>query len=281
MKINNLKIITGNVAGILTKSFKCKVQMFADRAKVENVALMTFVESHLNSSFLDGEIHIDNYTILRSDRMEPRRKGGIVMYVREDIAAGTEVLWAHSDSFCEVLMANVKVLQLVVVVIYRPPLCPGESFSNFLRGVSQRLNELTPMPTLIVTGDFNLPVINWGTEEISANRTEDRIQAEYFLEFSRSFCLEQKVVEPTRGNNILDLFLTNCENLVRSYTVEDTIISDHRLLTFETNLLAGYLKSKCTPILPLIGYEALCFDSSEVQWDQIRMELLKVKWTSM
>ena len=45
--------------------------------------------------------------------------------------------------------------------------------------------------------------------------------------------MEQKITTATRGSNILDLFITNNEELVAAIRTEDTIMSDHKLVVVE------------------------------------------------
>jgi len=64
-----------------------------------------------------------------------------------------------------------------------------------------------PDTPLILGGDFNCPGIDWSTR----NFTESCLPAHFresLLEFAQDFLLEQIVLNPTRGNNILDLCFT-------------------------------------------------------------------------
>ena len=44
---------------------------------------------------------------------------------------------------------------------------------------------------------------------------ESQVQANAFLQFAQEQCLQQYIEEPTRKNNILDVFLTNNDQLTR------------------------------------------------------------------
>ena len=75
-------------------------------------------------------------------------------------------------------------------------------------------------------GDFNLGRINW------ENLTGDRASVNFLDTVQDSF-LHQFVEEPTRGDNILDLVLSNGENLVRDIEVGGHLgISDQREIRF-------------------------------------------------
>ena len=66
-----------------------------------------------------------------------------------------------------------------------------------------------PEPTIIINGDFNLPVITWHPLSIYGGSAADRTQSEALLQLMEEFMLEQKLTTATRGSNILDLFITN------------------------------------------------------------------------
>jgi hypothetical protein len=63
------------------------------------------------------------------------------------------------------------------------------------------------------------------------------------LKFAEQFALEQFVTVPTRLNNILDLFFANNTELVRELSVEDTVLSDHRLINVRADLGGGVPQS--------------------------------------
>ena len=82
---------------------------------------------------------------------------------------------------------------------------------------------------LVVMGDFNLPDINWVSLTAPAINYQDK-----FLDCFNSNGLSQFVLEPTRGNNILDLVFSNDPNLLQNIRIGDAIAnSDHNSISFE------------------------------------------------
>ena len=66
---------------------------------------------------------------------------------------------------------------------------------------------------LLLEGDFNCPGIDWRT----CNLTESYLPGlfrESLIEFAQDFLLEQIVLEPTRGDNILDLCFTSHPGII-------------------------------------------------------------------
>ena len=150
---------------------------------------------------------ISGYTIYRGDR-DKRIQGGTAIYVREDIVVSDHR--AFSNSWCELTMIHILSLNLAVIAVYRPPECNEEKFKEALLMIQSFLDSLEE-PDTIIMGDFNMPSINWATDEIkAAGRSSDEINsAKHLLTFMEEHFLQQYVDKPTRNDNILDLILTN------------------------------------------------------------------------
>ena len=81
----------------------------------------------------------------------------------------------------------------------------AEQFHKSLEMVSQQKGDIW------VLGDLNYPKLDWDAEDIPFIRpgcTQIKLN-EGFIENLKEFSLMQMVREPTRGGNILDLFLTH------------------------------------------------------------------------
>ncbi|KAK3871221.1 hypothetical protein Pcinc_001260 [Petrolisthes cinctipes] len=99
------------------------------------------------------------------------------------------------------------------------------------------------------------------------------------MEFAREFCLQQFIELPTRGENILDLFFTNYEDIVQEYNVNSWRASDHRLITVKTSIMK-YQADKSPSDSGNIGFNALNLFSPLTNWTAIRNELRQVSWDS-
>ena len=91
------------------------------------------------------------------------------------------------------------------------------------------------MPNIIFTGDLNFPTIDWQMETADGGTHENQVEANVFLKFAQEQCLQQYIEEPTRKNNILDVYLTNNDQLTRQITITETSMSDHNIIQIETN----------------------------------------------
>ena len=65
---------------------------------------------------------------------------------------------------------------------------------------------------------------------------ENQAQTNAFLQFAQEQCLQQYIEEPTRKNNILDVFLTNNDELSLQIIITETSMSDQNIIQIETNI---------------------------------------------
>ena len=68
------------------------------------------------------------------------------------------------------------------------------------------------MPNIILTGDLNFSIIDW---QIETTQTVKHMAYWQLRDFLLQFPQDQYIEEPTRRNNILDIFLTNNGQLTR------------------------------------------------------------------
>ena len=92
------------------------------------------------------------------------------------------------------------------------------------------------MPNIIFTLDLNFPTIYWQMETADGGTHENQVQANTFLQFAQEQCLQQYIEEPMRKNNILDVFLTNNDQLTQQIIITETSMSDHNVIQIETSI---------------------------------------------
>ena len=73
----------------------------------EDVGILAITESHLNSSFHEGEIAISQFTPYRADRCEGTLKGGVILYVRNSLAPGAKLVLTGSRGKIEYAVLQV------------------------------------------------------------------------------------------------------------------------------------------------------------------------------
>ena len=132
---------------------------WGDLAREHGALFITLQESHLHTGVLDAEINIPEYNSHRTDRT-CRKNGGVITYIRKDIAVKKEL--SHSNSFCEISAQNIPKMRLCLINIYRPPNCTTIHFQETLglmKTFLQEVDDEEGMPSIILTGDLNLPSI--------------------------------------------------------------------------------------------------------------------------
>ena len=118
---------------------------------------------------------------------------------------------------------------LVVCGAYRPTnrdIQYQEKLCNTLTDITRSNSEAT----VWFAGDLNLPDIDWDTESMTSCNYPRRI-SECMLDTMHDLSMEQIVNFSTRGNNILEVFMTNTPSLVnRCEPVPG--VSDHETAVF-------------------------------------------------
>ena len=178
---------------------------------------------------------LPGYQILRADRQN-RDRGGALMYIHNDFPVTN--FHNYDDSVCEAIVCNIDSLNTIVASVYRPPETENESFSKVINFLQSHINSQSSNKhkNILVVGDFNLPHLTWSDDPSTQYATpNNRECTETLLSFMDQNFLSQYIDKPTRVNNILDLVLTNDMNLVKQIEVNDTELSDHRMISIKSS----------------------------------------------
>jgi len=97
------------------------------------------------------------------------------------------------------------------------------------------------LPNFILSGDFNLPHIDWALNTVKPNPQYGKEINKKLTDIVNENDLTQVVREPTRGNNILDLMFTTNPRLISSIEVHPGM-SDHNVIITNVNLKAKSAK---------------------------------------
>ena len=106
---------------------------------------------------------------------------------------------------------------MIVITAYRPPNRDLAYVHNLCQIISDIYNTYKNA-VIWITGDFNLPDINWNYNSVTNNSYPLDIST-LFIDELNSGGFIQMVEQLTRGNNILDLFATNRPSLVRQIKI--------------------------------------------------------------
>ncbi|KXJ07594.1 hypothetical protein AC249_AIPGENE23028 [Exaiptasia diaphana] len=186
-------------------------------------------ESHLDPTINSAEIFPDQYDIYRKGRNI--HCGGVFLAIKKSIFYS--IPFNSFDFDCEVFWLNLLVNggnPMFIGVFYRPPdsnILPLENLQSSLDLITSGSN----LPNIILSGDFNLPSIDWNTYSVSPNPQYGTRVNNDFLDIINSSSLSQCQLEPTRGPNVLDLVFTSNTNLFTDSSVQPGI-SDHDAVLF-------------------------------------------------
>ena len=99
-----------------------------------------------------------------------------------------------------------------------------EELEKFIEAIT--ISNNGRLPNIILSGDFNLPSIDWETNTVQDNPQYGQAINSKLVEIANNNDLIQMVTEPTRGNNILDLLFTTNPALVEHIEIHPGM-SDH------------------------------------------------------
>jgi len=202
-----------NARSIVNKIDDLKVRIFTD-----NPDIIGITETWAHKDVLNEELNIPNYKIIRKDRLN-RAGGGILFYINQNLNADI----IESDTDIEGLWCEIreKSLNCRIGLYYRPP----NSSEEYINKICDEITMLKSN-NYIIMGDFNFPDIDWNI--LSSTKLTEK-----FLDLCLDQFLIQHVKEPTRKQNILDIVLTNNQNLIHSCeTAAPLGDSDHNIVKF-------------------------------------------------
>ena len=153
-------IISANIQGLYPMSDNTKVQRLEEICSYENAVALCMTETHLSENIKDAEIKMKNYTIFRQDRTPGIQRGGVITYIRNDLALNTVDIAKGSHGICEYQITHLIANNVLLINMYRPPAADPNDFKVQMDEVNRKIDELgNPIPTLILTRDFNLQIL--------------------------------------------------------------------------------------------------------------------------
>ena len=186
------------------------------------IPFIALTETWLKPYVQDAQISIEGYYTHRCDR-NTRVGGGVLLYSHQDLhITNTEKL--DTDS-CQLLMCTSEPAKMIICVLYRPPEAPVNDFKNCLEAVHEYTLGKEDYDTCFL-GDFNLPNISWDPPMVANPNTS----TELMESFMNNHLCSQYILQPTRKENTLDLFISNSASLVTHVDVTPTRMSDHNLV---------------------------------------------------
>ena len=179
--------------------------------------IIGITESWATPDISDAELGMTGYVMFRKDRIG-RRGGGVILYIKKSIQAYEIKLEKEAECeeavWCNIVSGNST---LTVGLVYRSPNInteENEKIQNALKEVTKR--------DCIIMGDFNHGRIQW--KSLQSTGSEDQ----KFLNLVQDCFLIQHVLEPTRGENVLDIVLSSQKEFIDNVRICEPLgCSDH------------------------------------------------------
>lgn len=229
------------------RSIKNKRDEFSALVETVKPSVILGTESWLDPDIGDHEVFPTGYTCYRKDRNG--HGGGVFILIDSSIRSSQIDVDAGVS---EVVLCKLELpnrIALTVCSFYRPPNASPDVLTRLQSAIDEVHSD-----TVVIGGDFNLPDLKW---DASNTATVTGICNTEMMNMVNLHALHQLVLTPTRGNNILDLLLTNRPELVQS-TLVIPGISDHHAVVSTMSL--AYVKTKNHANRKLYNYKKANFD---------------------
>ena len=227
------KPILNNPKNITKKGYRCvclNARSIVNKKNELNIMVEDIdphiTESWANTYISDAELGLTGYVMFRKDRIG-RRGRGVILYVKESIQAYEIKLEREADCdeavWCRIVSGNSK---LTVGLVYRSPNINEEDNTKIKNAIKE-----VSKGDCIIMGDFNHGHIQWNSLESTG------IEDQQFLFLIQDSFLTQHVLEPTRGENVLDIVLSSQKELVDNVKIFEPLgNSDHNQIHFDINV---------------------------------------------
>ena len=236
---------------------------------IKNIDIIAITETHLKIGKKDlvGEYEIPNFKFYYKDRKGAMKGGGVAVWVKNGLnpeLVDIDYNNLQSDILTISISSSAKNSKnkLKFTVVYRPPkqnLAEDELMYNTLNQLFMNNNRLYHN---IIVGDFNYPNYLKATNDAESTK---------FLDFVDDNFLFQKVNNPTRGDNILDLVLTSNNNIIQNLDIGDQLgASDHKIINFNIKFKFEIKNNlKLVPNFRKANFEGFRANLENLNWDKI------------
>ena len=227
------------------------------------IDILAINETKIDDSFLEDEISLAGYHIIRKDRN--RHGGGVLLYVHQAIPCTerNDLLTGSLENIC-VEIARPCSKPFLVSTWYRPPNANRQVFDDFeifLRKCDLENKEL------ILLGDLNC--------DISKSPLDAHTRRLQFLLSLYQF--DQLINEPTRvtqaSATLIDLLITNKKQNIAKAGVIHLGLSDHNLIFAVRKHCAFSPRQNVTYVRNFKNFNATDFlnDLSQIPWENVTL----------
>ena len=198
--------------------------------------ILTIQETKIDSTFPSSQFHVEGFNFYRRDRV--KGGGGIVVYIRDNIAASRKKL---RGKCVESMLFDMKIgqRQFAYITAYKPPSVDNNTFKRELCDLLEEANRLSD--NVIFTGDLNSDILH---------PLDNHKEGQCLLDMCDIYDLDSLINVPTgiskNRESCLDVILTNVPAFAKDSGVIHTGLSDHDLVY--TVLKTRNMRSKAETI---------------------------------
>lgn len=241
------------------------------------VPFIALTETWLKSHITNAQMEIENYTINRCDR-GTRIGGGVALYSHNSIPVTDNV--SFDDNISQVLICRFDTIKMIISVIYRPPQAPASSMQSCTNFISSYISNHSDDFESCISGDINLPDVEWQCLSIPPGvPSTDHASAQFVFEFMADKFHSQLIEKSTRGDNILDIFLTNSPNLVSHVDVTETPLSDHRIVELYLSYNLCHISKPIAPTFTSSSFRSLNFEKAD--YNSMNSAFSEINWKGL
>ncbi|XP_072024987.1 uncharacterized protein [Amphiura filiformis] len=225
----NLRLLEVNFQSIFSK--RTEFWHLLDKVRPD---VIYGCETWLNPNISNGEIFPPGYSVYRCDKKDGH--GGALLGIDDSLNYQIDIESEVDFVAAKIVNGNHSI---VVASLYRPT-NNDLQYMEELTSIISHLCISNPGCPIWISGDINLPDIDWSTNSIVSYQYRLALN-QSFLQLMTSTGLEQMVDFPTRGDNTLDIILTNRPSLTNTCASLPGL-SDHDLVFMDANVRANRRK---------------------------------------
>lgn len=223
-----------------------------------NPLIVCLTETRLTVEIENFEIDILGYYIVRVDS-ENRHTGGVVVYLKENITLLEAKRYQFQKNYW-FLVVKITLNNKIYMLgnLYHSPSASDSDFLNFFEQWCEGLTDSNC--NIIIMGDFN---INWLASSTYSNKLK-KIVSDAGL-----YQMVGTVTHPNDNNgSIIDLVLTNKNNILQCRVIETPRISDHFIIGTKIGQCSGSNQENLTiQTRGRIDYNVINDKLSNIIWD--------------
>lgn len=225
----NLRLLHINIQSIRNKTNELEAYL---AAKEPNVEVICISEHWLKESELEY-LKVSDFTVASFFSRTEFTHGGTLILIKKSLEFRSlnNLSRLSIEKHCEIAAMKIKLLNVIILTIYRSPL--GD-FNIFINNLEKLLSSVSNDSKIIICGDFNVKFNTGNPQNVT------------LIDLFKTFGLEQTINDNTRAMNCIDnIFINFSLDDYTSY-VSESLLSDHTSQTLEVTIFNPNIKYQKT-----------------------------------